>query len=237
MSRTLLPVIQDSPDDLCVARVPLFQGLSHQELLGVARLARPRQLAKGEQVYAAGAAGSQLLVVHTGAVKIARIEANGYEHLIRVLGPGDFVGESAFLSGRPPNHYAIATEPSSLCTFQHADLGQLVRAHPSIGLRMLQDVSGRLQDTESRLVSLISGDVTSRLADYLLSLRGTATAEGLEVALPLAKKDIASLLDTTPESLSRQLRHLRESGVVTPRGPRGLLIRDIDALMELAGPD
>ncbi|WP_338750255.1 Crp/Fnr family transcriptional regulator [Janibacter alittae] len=234
MSRTQLPVIQDSPDDLCVARVPLFQGLSHQELLGVARLARPRELATGEQVYAAGADASQLLVVHTGAVKVARLGPSGYEHLIRVLGPGDFVGESAFLSGRPPTHYATATEPSSLCTFQHSDLGRLVRSHPSIGLRMLQDVSGRLQDTESRLVSLTSGDVTSRLANYLLSLRGRAGAEGLEVALPLAKKDIASLLDTTPESLSRQLRHLRESGVVTPRGTRGLLIRDADALMGLA---
>lgn len=234
MTRTPLPVIQPPQEDLCVARVPLFQSLSYEEQVDVSRVARPRRLAKGEQVYAAGEAASLLLVVHTGSVKISRVEPGGHEHLIRVLGPGDYVGESAFLTGRPPNHYATATEPGSLCVFRHADLGRLVRAHPSIGLQMLKDVSGRLQDTESRLVSVISGDVSSRLADYLLSLPGSPVTEGTAVRLPLPKKDIAALLDTTPESLSRQLRQLRQSGVVADRGARDLVIQDVDALMGLA---
>lgn len=234
MSRTQLPVIQDSPQDLCVARVPLFRGLSHQELLGVGALARPRQLAKGEQVYAVGEAASLLLVVHTGSVKISRVSVGGYEHVIRVLGPGDFVGESAFLTGRNPDHFATALEAASMCTFRHEDLDQLVRTHPSIVLRMLEVVSRRLGDVESRLTALISGDVSSRLADYLLSLPGSPTEGGTAVRLPLAKKDIASLLDTTPESLSRQLRRLRESGVVIDDGARDLVIHDVDALLELA---
>ena len=234
VTRTQLPVIQDSPQDLCVARVPLFRGLSHQELLGVGALARPRQLAKGEQVYAAGGAASLLLVVHTGSVKISQVSADGYEHVIRILGPGDFVGESAFLTGRNPDHFATALEAASMCTFRHEDLEQLVRTHPSIVVRMLEVVSRRLGDTESRLIALISGDVSSRLADYLLSLPGSPADGGTAVRLPLAKKDIASLLDTTPESLSRQLRRLRESGVVTGRGARDLVIHDVDALLELA---
>ena len=234
MARYQLPVVQEAGEDLCVARVPLFQGLTHAEQLGVAGMARPRHLAKGEQVYAAGEAASQVLVLHTGSVKISRVDHEGNEQILRVLAPGDFVGESAFLTGQRPDHFATALEPASLCVFRHTDLGRLVRAHPSIGLRMLQDVSGRLHDTEIRLVSLISGNVSSRLADYLLSLPGTPGEEGSQVRLPLAKKDIASLLDTTPESLSRQLRHLRQSGVVSAHGTRKLVIHDVDALMELA---
>ncbi len=220
--------------DLCVTRVPIFQGLSHEEQLGVATTARPRQLTKGELVHSPDGAAPLLMVVHTGTVKISHIHADGHEQVLRVLGPGDFVGESAFLSGRAPGYTATAMEEGSMCVFRHADLGRVVAAHPSIGMRMLEEVSRRLAETEERLAAVISGDVSGRLADYLLSLRPRVGRDGLEVRLPLPKKDIASLLDTTPESLSRQLRRLRESGTVTPRGPRDLVIHDVDALMELS---
>lgn len=221
-------------DDLCVTRVPLFQGLSHQQQLEVAGLARPTRLARGEQAYAVGSDVAQLMVVHTGRIKVSRIGPEGHEQIVRVIGPGDFVGESAFLTGGRPDHFATALEASSMCVFRHADLGRLVRQHPSIGLRMLQGVSRRLQETEARLAAVISGDVSSRLAGYLLSLEGRPAEGGLEVRLPLAKKDIASLLDTTPESLSRQLRRLQESGVISAQDGRRLVIRDVDALMDLS---
>lgn len=238
MTRTHLPLVRttstETSADLCVARVPLFQGLGHDEQLEVAALARPRSLAEGEVVSAPSDAASQLLVVHTGSVKITRPHANGTEHLVRVLGPGDFVGETALLTGRPPDHRATAITPGQLCVFRHEDLGRLVRAHPSIGLRMLQVVSARLQQTESRLVSVISGDVSSRLAEYLLSLPGTTTDGETTVRLPLPKKDVAALLDTTPESFSRQLRRLKDSGVLRSRGAGDLVLLDVDALMDLA---
>lgn len=99
---------------------------------------------------------------------------------------------------------------------------------------MLQDVSRRLGETESRLAAVISADVSSRLADYLLSLPAVASAErALEVVLPLAKKDIASLLDTTPESISRQLRSLSEARVIVQGRGNRITLLDIDALSEL----
>lgn len=224
----------ESREDLCVVQVPLFHGLSYDDQVNVAEVATPTRVDAGEQVYAAGSDTSQLMVVHTGAVKVSRIDAEGREQILRVLGPGEFVGESAFLTGARPDHFTSALEPSSMCVFRHADLGRLVAAHPSIGMRMLQEISRRLAQTETRLASVISGDVTSRLAEYLLSLHGTTTEDGIVVELPLAKKDIASLLDTTPESLSRQLRKLQQSGIAHTQGARGLIIHDIDALMDLA---
>lgn len=222
-------------EELCVARVPLFRGLSRDQQLEVARVARPTRLDRADRVYTAGSDVSQLLVVHTGRVKVSRTSPDGYEQIVRVLGEGDFIGEQAFLTGARPDHEATAVDAVQLCVFHHADLGRLVERHPSIGLRMLESVSRRLSETEERLASVISEDVTSRLARYLLALptrRGSGTHP--EVVLPLAKKDIASLLDTTPESLSRQLRHLTDSGVIVP-GPRGTItITDVDALSALS---
>lgn len=226
----------DVGEDLCVARVPLFQGLSRAEQVSVARLATPSVVDRGDSVQGAGSRASQLIVVHTGAVKVSRVDVEGREQILRVLGPGEFIGEAAFLTGERPAHFTTALEPSSMCVFHHSDLEALVSEHPSIALRMLREVSHRLAQTEARLASLVSGDVTSRLAEYLLSLRGVHTPGGVRVELPLAKKDIASLLDTTPESVSRQLRRLQESGIAAADGARGLVLHDVDALMDLVAP-
>lgn len=221
-------------DDLCVARVPLFAGLSHEEQLAVASLARPTSFERDENVYSAGTDASQLMVVHTGKVKVTRIDAEGREQILRVLGPGDFMGETAFLTGRRPHYYATALEPATMCVFRHADLGRLVKTYPSVGERMLEELSRRLQETETRLTAVVSGDVASRLADYLLSLPGRQVEQGIELELPIAKKDIASLLDTTPESLSRQLRRFQQSGLIEPLDGRRLRILDFESLLDLA---
>jgi CRP-like cAMP-binding protein len=226
----------EADDDLCVARVPLFQGLSRDDQIEIAEIATPTHVQAGEQVYATGSKTSQLMVLHAGAVKVARLDPEGREQILRTLGPGDFIGESAFLTGRRPNHFTTALQPTTMCVFKHDDLGRMVAEHPSIAVRMLQEVSNRLDQTERRLESVISGDVSSRLAEYLLSLHGTRAEGGMLLELPLAKKDIASLLDTTPESLSRQLRRLHESGITENKGARGVLVRDVDSLMDLATP-
>lgn len=221
--------------DLCVARVPLFQGLSYEQQLEVASFARPIRLNALEQAYTAGSDLSQLLVVHTGTVKISRTSAAGQEQMLRVLGPGDFIGESAFLTGARPDHAAEALEDTELCVFRHADFGRLVEKHPSIGMRMLQGLSERLDDLETRLASVVSGNVSSRLADYLLSLPATPAPGGtIEVRLPLAKKEVAALLSTTPESLSRQLRRLTDSGIITQQDHSRITITDVTALSALA---
>ena len=228
------PASTEAPE-LCVALVPLFQGLSTEEQFEVARVAHPTQIDSGQQVYGARSDVSQLMVVHTGRVKVSRINPAGHEQIIRVLGPGDFIGESAFLTGTRPDHAATALENAELCVFRHEDLGRLVAKHASIGIRMLQSLSLRLGEAENRLAAVISGDVSSRLADYLLTLPARHTrGANAEVELPLTKKDIASLLDTTPESLSRQLRALTDAEVIS-QGPEGrVTILDVDALSALA---
>lgn len=227
--------VTDRFDDLCVTRVPLFQALTRKEQEAVAALATPTTVARGDRIYSAGDDISQLMVVHTGLLKISRISVDGQEQIIRVLEPGEFVGESAFLNGGRPDHFATALEPGHMCIFRHQDIGALIARHPSIGLRMLQSVSRRLEQTEERLAAATSSDVGSRLARYLVDLPAHHEGSVMTVRLPLAKKDIASLLDTTPESLSRALRRLQESGMIDQQGARAMRIVDLDRLLVVAG--
>ena len=219
--------------DTCVSRVPIFAGLSADDQERVARLARPIHLSEGEVASSPGSA-ALLIVVHTGRLRITRLSADGAQQLIRVLGPGEFTGETAVLSGRGPDDHAIALGDSRLCVFHHDDLAVLIREHPEIGLRMLTAVAERLSETEDRLNALTTRGVESRLADYLLGLPRTRREQVASVTLPLAKKDVASLLDTTPESLSRALRSLASKGAISFEAGRSVSITHPDALQRIA---
>lgn len=209
----------------CVGIVPLFQGLSSAEQETVAAHARPIRRKRGEAIHRPGDDVSHLLVVHRGRVRISHLAPNGHEQLLRVLEPGDFIGETAFVTGARPDDWATALGDVELCSFDHADLGALVTQFPDIAVRMLRTVTTRLDAAERLIADLTSADVEARLAGYLVGLPARRDAGGLLVTLPLAKKDIASLLGTTPETLSRKLAAFTEAGLVTVRG-RDVLITD-----------
>lgn len=219
---------------LCVSRVPIFAGLSAEEQLEVHELARPRRVADGERVYAEGGPTASLLVVNSGRLRLSRSNREGAEQLLRVLAPGGFVGVEAFLTGAHPGHSATAMGDTVLCEFRHADLGGLLERYPGIAAAMLAALAEQLSRTEDRLVAQTLEPVERRVADYLVSLPATPDPRGLRIELPLAKKDVASYLGTSPESLSRSLRALTEAGVLEALGPRGILVLDPMALEELS---
>lgn len=226
-----LPVL-DQPHATCVRRVPIFARLSPEQQDAVGSFARPVTLEPGEVLHRAGEAVSQLFVVHTGAVKLVHTAPSGRTQLVRVAGPGEAVGEQAFLTGERPEHHVEAAEQTRLCVFDHADLAQLVATYPGISVGMLRTLSERLTDAERRL-ALSALDVPARLAGYLLELPAAGGAGAYRVRLPMPKKDIASWLATTPESFSRALARLEKQGIVTV-DRQDVTILDPEALEELA---
>lgn len=214
----------------CVRRVPIFSGLAPEQQDLVAAKARPMRLARGEVLHVAGERVGSMFVVHTGQIKLSRTMPSGRNRLLRVAQPGETVGEHAFLSGDMTEEEATALGDAQLCVFVHEDFAELVDEYPDIALRMLRTLGDRLTRAEKNLTLGTLG-VDVRLADFLLQLPvregsvGEAGASGeLRVLLPLHKKDIASLLGTTPESLSRALSRLSADGLIRVDGDAVTLV-------------
>lgn len=210
----------------CVARVPIFAGLTPEQQAEVAAFARPIQVPRGHIVYVAGSDLRRLLVVHHGRVAMRHLSPEGREQVVRVLEEGDVVGEAAFITGAQPDHEAVATADSQLCTFDHADLVELVRLHPGIAVRMLQAVTDRLVRAERMLAAFATSDVETRLAAWLLDQPSVDDAGRRMLVLQMAKKDVASFLGTTPETLSRRLADLAREGVIGLAGRREIVLLD-----------
>lgn len=216
--------------DLCVTRVPIFQGLTRDEQLEVASFARTLRVVKGDTVYAPGQPVSRLLVMHTGQLKISHPTPNGQEQVLRTIGEGDVVGERSFLTGHYPEDHAVALTDSTMCVFEHADLSSLLREYPDISQRMLRTISDRLSSVERLLAAVTSSSVSARVAAYLLDLPGRVTAGVVSVRLPLSKRETSAYLGTTPETFSRTLAAFTSAGAISMHGQREVRLDDIEWL-------
>lgn len=228
------------PSGSCARKVRLFSGLSVQQQDLVGSLARPKEFRKGELIHTAGESTGRLSVVHSGRVKLSRTLPSGRQRTLRIIESGGTIGEYSFITGAPVTEEAEALTDVRLCVFSHGDFADLIAQHPNIGLEMMRDLGERLAHTE-RTLSMANLDVDARLADYLLSLptsfdqvrdNGDAGAVKRTVRLPLSKKDVASLLGTTPESFSRAVRRMSDAGMIKMEADLVTLI-DAEAMEDL----
>lgn len=214
-----------------VAGVPLFHDLDVTELDEVVSHVRPRSYRRGDALYGAGDPNPSLMILHSGRVKTYRILESGHERLIRVLNPGEFLGETSFLSGGASDHFAEVLEDAEICTFHHDDIRSYLLRHPSVAFTMLETLSQRLESAERRLGSLAGDDAERRVADYLLGLLQPGSPT--RISLPIAKKDVASYLALTPETLSRRLAQFEAKGWIRLHPKRQIDVLDAAALRSL----
>lgn len=215
----------------CIENVPIFSGLSCGERREILEIASSRSYEKGELIYRAGDEGGTLFVLHAGRVKIFRLNANGKEQVLRLVGPGEFIGELSLLSSLPLTDNAQALEATTMCILQGERLKQLMAKYPSIAFKVMEELSRRLEKAENRIEEISLSSVDARIARALLEL----SEGGDEIVLPMTKGDLASQLGMTQETLSRKLAALQEEGTIKLKGHRRIIIRDRQALEEI-GP-
>ena len=144
-ARRKAAAVTNHADPEVLAHVGLFADLTTPELIGLARLMRPRAYARDEVIYLRGDPGMAFYVIASGRVKIALTSPDGKEIILRRLGPGGFHGELALLGDRPRSADAISTEPSVLLVLQRDAFRQFLADHASAATKLLATVSQYLR--------------------------------------------------------------------------------------------
>mgnify|MGYP001945993973 CR=1 FL=1 len=187
---------------------------------------------KGEVIIHDGDPLDYLYIVHQGRVKIYQLFESGKEQLLRILEPGEFMGEMALFTKKEMDSYAEALEKTEICAIHRNDMQHLMKEHPTIAIKILEQFSERLDQTEKLVGELSSKDVEMRIATYLVEL--TEKNNTLDIVLPMSKKDLASFLGTTQETVSRRLSTFQTNGWIEQEGHRNIKITNIQALKEKA---
>lgn len=215
-----------------ISKTPIFQNLSEDELNKIRRIAVDKFYNKDQTVFSEGDDGTGFYVVAAGKVKIYKVSLEGKEQILHIYGPGNPFGEVPVFSGEQFPANAQTLLKSHLLFFPRTAFTELIAKNPSLCLNMLAVLSMRLRQFTVQVENLSLKEVPGRLAGYLLYLAQEQAVEDT-VSLPISKGQLASLLGTIPETLSRILAKMSNSGLIdVSRGEIKLL--DYDGLEDLS---
>ena len=202
-----------------IAAIPLFEGLPPDNHKDLALIAIEKRYVRGESIFSEGQAGSGFYVIIGGRVKIFKLSSEGKEQILHIFGPGEPFGEVPVFEGRRFPAHAVALEDSRFLFFPRSSFVELIKKNPSLSLNMLAVLSRRLRRFTALVDDLSLKEVPGRLAAHVLYLSDKKDGAN-EFPLDLPKGQLAGLLGTIPETLSRILTKMVKQGLIESEGPR-----------------
>ncbi len=215
-----------------LTHTPLFGGLSEEQLGQIGKIAVLKQYKRAEAIFWDGDPGNGFYVVLEGRVKIFKTSADGKEQILHIYGPGNPIGEVPVFSGNRFPANAQAIEKSRLLFFPRKDFIDLITCQPSLALNMLAVLSMRLRQFTVQIENLSLKEVPSRLASYLVYLSSEHNGATV-VELPISKGQLASLLGTIPETLSRIFNKMTQHELIAVEAS-SISLKNRQALEDLA---
>jgi CRP/FNR family transcriptional regulator len=220
----------------CAAHVPIFRGLPAEALAELRAAMRHRRSHRGECVASVGEPVQSVIVLAAGRLKLVHTTPAGREQVVRILEPGDFVGELALFTPARHEGDLIALEPAEVCLIPRDAVHALMQSHPAVALHLVRALAERLARAERLIADLSLRDVGQRLAAELVRLAdaGISGPAGMPLRMPASWAELAARLGTTPESLSRRLAALADQGIIRQEAVRSVVILDLDRLRRAA---
>jgi len=210
----------------------LFCGLTPRSLEKVTRIARTVRFKRGQIIFREGDPCPGIYVVGLGAVRVFKTAPSGKKHVLHFARAGMTFAEVAAIGQFNCPADADATEDSVCALIPRREFRRIVNEDHAFCIELMAGMSKWVHSLVGLLEDLVLRDATARVARHLIKSDNTR-GKG-EFTLPMRKKDLASHLNLTSETLSRTLHRLVDCGLIESRGQR-IRILDLDKLEEVAG--
>lgn len=214
-----------------LANLPLFQQLRESEIVNLAAAAREIGLSKGQILFQRGTLLDGFYVVVQGQVKLAFSSPQGHEKVVAIIEPGQSFGEAMMFLEKPCPVFAQALADTHLLYIAKRGIFAAIDHDSAFARRMLAGLSIRLRSLIHDVEDYSLHSSTQRVIGFLLHLAGTPDSGSATLELPTSKHVIASRLNLTPETLSRILHDLSESGLIAVKG-RHITVLDMARLRQ-----
>ena len=217
--------------------VPIFSELTDQEIDTIMQMANRRVFNKNTMILLEEDAAETLFIIEYGSVKITRLNDEGREVILALLGSAEFFGEMALLDGQGRSANVMALEETALYTLVRRDFLDVLNRFPSISIQLLKEMTQRLRKSDQQIKSLSLSDAEHRIA---IALHRIAEDMGLfkmgQVVIKRMpyQQDIANMAGTSRETVSRMLKNLELKGLIEREGRR-LTILDYGLYTRLFG--
>ncbi|MEI6126489.1 MAG: Crp/Fnr family transcriptional regulator [Pseudomonadota bacterium] len=213
--------------------IPLFEGLGPPYLKELAGIVLKKNFKRGETIFSEGDPGIGFYVITSGRIKVFKAAPDGKEQILHILDQGEPFGEVPVFTGQRFPANAEALSDTSTFYFPRDAFINQIKRDPSLALNMLSVLSLRLKRFTGLIENLSLKEVPGRLAAYLLYL-SERDKDTNDLTLEISKTQLASILGTIPETLSRILARMTNEGIIESDEKRHIRIKDRKAVERLA---
>lgn len=210
-------------------KIPVFADLPDDALLAIHQRTIERTYRRGMVIFFEGDPGEGFHYVRSGRVKIVKAAGDGREHIIKLLSPGDIFAEVLLFNSQPYPATAIAAEDAAIGSISNTDLERLVLGNNKLALQLIKALSQRLLYAQQKIKNLALGDVLARTAETLLRLGREHGRQGengaVVIAVGLSRQELANLVGTTRETVTRTLSALRKDKIIDFAGDSLVILK------------
>lgn len=212
-------------------RCAMFAELAQEELTALSQISSVRHVGKDSLLFMQNDQAMGFFVLLTGSVKIYKSSPDGKEYTLHIIRPGQMFAEAAIFGAATYPADCIALEDSEIAFFPKTEFMRLIAEYPELSMKMIISLSAWLREFSRKLEDLSLREIPARLASYLLEQAEEADSDSFD--LSLSKTQLASHLGTIIETLSRNLKKLRERGIIEVDSKR-ITIHDRAGLESIA---
>jgi CRP/FNR family transcriptional regulator len=212
----------------------LFADLSGRELDRLSQGAGWKAFDAGEFVFHQGDEAGHFHVLYSGVLKLFRSIAEGKEQTVYLAEDGEPFCLCTLYGTRIMPVGALAMTPCRVLVFSAEKMEEQVRRSPQVLLNIVRILNTRLMHSFQMIEDLGLRSIHQRVASFLVHAAGSHGRETPSVTLSVSRQEVAKILGTTPETISRILARFCQDGLIEARG-REIVILDLPALVEMAG--
>jgi len=208
--------------------ITIFSDLEDSEIKKVSDFCTSRTYPKNSMIILEEEYGDTVFAICEGTVKITRVNDEGKEVILALLGPGEIFGEMAIIDGESRSANALAQENCILLAFPQNEFLKMLKSYFKVSFSLMSELARRLRKSDQQIEALSLSDAENRIGVSMLNLaedmgiirKGKVTIEKLPF-----QQDIANMAGTSRETVSRVLKMFEEKNLIIKIGHR-LIIPD-----------
>ncbi len=210
--------------------VGLFDGLAEYQLKNILSVVVRQDFKKNQMVLFEDEPDTRLYLILKGLVKLTRITEEGREFILSFLGEGDVLGELSILDDEVRTNNAVAVEDTTLLYISRTDYLHIFQECPKLTLNLLRDMTQRIRERDAQIKSMSLQSATGKVASTILRFAdevGKINMGKVEITRLPPHRDLANMVGTSRETISRAINWLTENGYLHKQGSR-LVISDYE---------
>jgi CRP-like cAMP-binding protein len=219
----------------CIVRqFSSLKALTKDELLKMADCKTSYTIKKGEPIFEEGEVTNGIYCIKDGVCKLSKLSSNGKDQIVKLVKPGELLGQRSMISEEPANLSAVALEDMEVCFIPKNEIIQFFNQNNQFSMNIMRTICGDLKEADDHMVELAQKSVKERLAGTLIYLEETfGTDNDGALKLQLSREELAGMIGTATESCIRLLSELKKNGWIDLIGKK-IKIVDKNKLRRIA---